>query len=109
MAQADFAYEPVDDPAGLPMAVSIFADRAHVRDEIRDDAAGAGLAVRECGSVSALLEGEPRPLGEIVLLDCPQVDVSCLAALARLDMRAKHAGAHLQKTTSDAALDHVYA
>ena len=69
MPQADFAYAPANDAAGTPLAVSVFADRSHVRDQIGEDASAAGLALRECGSVAALLEGEPRPLGEVVLLD----------------------------------------
>jgi len=109
MPQADIAYAPANDPAGLPLAVSIFADRAHVREQIREDVAAAGLALRECGAVAALLEGEPRPLGEVVLLDCLQVDAAALAALARLDLRAKQAGAHLVISTTVAALDDVFA
>jgi DNA-binding MarR family transcriptional regulator len=109
MPQADFAYAPANDSAGMQPAVSIFADRSHLRDEIRDDVAAAGLALREAGSVAALLEGEPRPLGEVVLLDCPQVDGAALAALSRLDMRAARAGAHLVISTSVAALDDVFA
>ncbi|HYD23259.1 MAG TPA: winged helix DNA-binding protein [Croceibacterium sp.] len=113
MPQVDWAYAPArdraDDPEAQPLAVSIFADRPHVRDEMRDDAAAAGLALRECGSVAALLEGEPRPLGEVVLLDCPAVDGAALAALARLDVRAARAGAQLVIATSVAALDAVFA
>ena len=80
MPQADFAYAPANDPAGMPLAVSIFADRAQLREQVRDDVAAAGLALRECGEVAALLEGEPRPLGEVVVLDCPAVDAGVLAA-----------------------------
>jgi len=109
MPQADFVYQPANDAAGQPLAVSIFADRVHVRDEIRDDVAAAGLAVRDCGSVAALLEGEARPLGEVVLLDCPQVSGAELAALSRLDVRVAHAGAHLVISTTVAALDDVFA
>ena len=46
MPQADCTHAPANDSIGVPLAVSIFADRAHLRDEIRDDAAAAGLAVR---------------------------------------------------------------
>jgi hypothetical protein len=109
MPQADFVYQPANDAAGLPLAVSIFADREHVREEIRSDVAAAGLEVRECGSVAALLEGEPRPLGEVVLLDCPQVSGADLAALSRLDIRAARSGAHLVISTTVAALDDVFA
>jgi len=109
MPQADFTYAPANDAAGMPLAVSIFADRPHVRDQVREDVAAAGLDLRECGSVAALLEGDPRPLGEVVLLDCPQVDAAGLAALARLDMRAARSGAHLVISTSVEALDDVFA
>jgi len=109
MPQADFAYAPANDAAGLALAVSVFADRAHLRDEVRDDALAAGLALRECGAVAALLDGEPRPLGEVVLLDCPAVDAAMLAALARLDMRAARSGAQLVISTTVAALDDVFA
>ncbi len=113
MQQAKFAYDPandaVEDAIGLSLAVSIFADRAHLRDEIRDDAAVAGLTLRECGEVAARLEGGPRPLGEIVLLDCPAVDGGMLAALTRLDMRVARSGAQLIVSTTVEALDDVFA
>ena len=109
MPQADFVYLPANDTAGMPLAVSVFADRARLRDEIRGDAEAAGLAVRECGDVSALLAGEARPLGEVVLLDCPEVDAAGLAALSRLDMRAARSGAQLVISTTVAALDAVFA
>src|SRR5687768_295940 len=107
--QADFAYTPANDAAGMPLAVSIFADGPVLRDELREDVEAAGLALRECGSVAALLEGEPRPLGEVVLLDCPAVDAGMLAALARLDLRAARSGAQLVISTTVEALDDVFA
>lgn len=109
MPQADFAYAPARDAAGLPLAVSIFADRVHVRDEIRDDASAAGLRVCECGDVAALLEGEARPLGELVFIDCPAVDAATVAALHRLDLRAARAGTHVVIATGIAALEDVFA
>ena len=109
MPQADFVYQPANDAAGTPLAVSIFADRAHLRDEVRDDVLAAGLALRECGSLAMLLEGEPQPLGEVVLLDCPEVSGAELAALSRLDVRAARSGAHLVISTTVAALDDVFA
>src|SRR6478735_11858376 len=109
MPQADFVYRPANDAAGMPLAVSIFADRAHLRDEIRDDVAAAGLAVRECGPLAALFDSEPRPLGEVVLVDCPEVSGAELAALSRLDARAARSGAHLVISTSVHALDDVFA
>jgi len=108
MPQADFVYQPANDTSGMPLAVSIFADRAHVRDEIRDDVLAAGLALRDCGTLAQLLEGEARPLGEVVLLDCPQVSGAELAALSRLDVRAARSGAHLVISTTVEALDDVF-
>jgi hypothetical protein len=109
MPQADFAYAPANHASGMSLAVSIFADRPLLRDELREDVVAAGLALRECGSVAALLEGEARPLGEVVLLDCPALDAAAMAALARLDMRAAHSGAQLVISTTVAALDDVFA
>ena len=76
---ANFAYaSPANDGGGLPLALSVFADRAHIRNQIRDDAEVAGFRIAEQGDVSlllegegllegeALLQGEPRPLGEVV-------------------------------------------
>ena len=88
MSQADFAYAPANDVAGLPRSASIFADRAKVREELRADVEAAGLAVQDCAPLAALFEGELRALGEVVLLDCPQIDAAAMAALARLDLRA---------------------
>jgi DNA-binding MarR family transcriptional regulator len=109
MPQADFAYAPANDAAGMPLAVSIFADGPVLRDQLREDVAAAGLVLRESGCVTALLGGEPRPLGEVVLLDCPTVDAGMLAALARLDMRAARSGAQLVISTTVEALDDVFA
>jgi hypothetical protein len=109
MPQSDFAYAPANDVAGLPLAASIYADREPVRDEFREDAEAAGLAVHDCAPLAVLFEGDPRPLAAVVLLDCPQVDAAILTALARLDMRAAHAGARLVITTSVEALDDVFA
>ena len=110
MNQANFAYAtPASDAAGLPLTLSIFANRAHLRGTIRDDAAAAGFRIAELADFSALLEGDARPLGEVVVIDCPEVGGAELAALARLDMRAAHCGAQLIVSTSLAALDDVFA
>lgn len=107
--QADFTYAPASDAAGLPLAVSIYAMRPHVRGELREDAEAAGFAVRTCGPVTDLFDDEARSLGELVVIDCPEVDGATLAALARIDLRAAHAGVHLIVSTSIAALDDVFA
>ncbi|MXO89589.1 helix-turn-helix domain-containing protein [Pontixanthobacter aquaemixtae] len=115
MTQADFQYQPTgvvdgaaNDAAGLPLVVSIFADRAHIRDTIRDDALATGFRMGQIGTVADLLEGNAQPLGEVVMLDCPVVDGGKLAAIARLDERAANSGAHLIVSTSVDVLDDVF-
>ena len=114
MPQGNFAYampanDAVPNIAGLPLTLSIYADRAHLRGTIRDDAEAAGFRIAEHAEVSALLEGEARPLGEVVVLDCPEVGGAELAALSRLDVRAAHCGAQLIVSTTVGALDDVFA
>lgn len=109
MPQANFAYDVAGDAAGLPLALSVFADRPHLREEMRDDALAAGFRITQAAELASLLEGEARPLGEVLLLDCPAVDGAALAALARLNLRAAHTGAQLVVSTSLAALDDVFA
>ncbi|WP_237164893.1 winged helix DNA-binding protein [Paraurantiacibacter namhicola] len=92
----------------MTLAVSVYADRDAVRSQIREDVTAAGLSVRECGGVAGLLEGDPRPLGEVVLLDCPQVSGAALAALSRLDERVARSGAHLVISTSVDGLEDVF-
>ncbi|MCJ2186910.1 helix-turn-helix domain-containing protein [Novosphingobium beihaiensis] len=111
--QPDFAYSSraADRgmaPGGLPVALSVFADRAHLRATIQDDAQAAGLTVTAAGALADLLEGSAQPLGDVVLVDCPQADAQTLAALARLDMRAARCEARLIVSTSVAALDAVF-
>ena len=110
--EASLARSPrhaANDPAGLPLALSIFADRAHLRGQLRDDAEAAGFRINRLDEVAGLLEGEAQPLGDVVLLDCPVIDGTSLAALARLDLRAAHCGAQLVVSTTVAALDDVFA
>ncbi|MFC4294374.1 winged helix DNA-binding protein [Novosphingobium tardum] len=92
----------------LPLAVSVFADRAHIRAEIAEDAEAAGLRLSASGALEDLVEGEARPLGEVILVDVPVVGARSLAALARIDMRAAHSEARLVVSTSLAALDDVF-
>ena len=96
------------DSCGLPLALSIYADRANLRGTIRDDAEAAGFRIADCDGLGVLLEGEARPLGEVVVLDCPQVSGAELAALSRLDVRAAHCGAQLIVSTRLEVLDDVF-
>lgn len=108
-SQEDFRYDaPAGDRAGLALTLSIYADRAHLRDTMRDDAQAAGFHVRDASGLIALLEEPARPLGDVVMLDCPIPDGATLAALVRLDMRAAHSGARLIVSTTIAGLDDVF-
>lgn len=109
MAQSNFAYlASSNDAAGIPLALSIYADRAHLRGQIGDDAQAAGLRLVQAGDIAELLTGDARPLGDVVMVDCPGNDAAALAALARLDIRAAQAGAMMVVSTSLAALDDVF-
>lgn len=109
MAQVGFAYDGLNDPAARSVSVSVFADRPHMRGKLREDAAAAGLVVAGTGSIASLLEGASRPLGDIVILDCPRVEAAEIAALSQLDMRAARSGTHLIVSTSMDGLDAVFA
>ena len=100
--------EPDYEAGSLPLGVSVFADRAGLRDEIVEDALAAGLRLAAAGSVAELSGSEPRPLGDVVLIDAPANDAAALAALARVDLRAARSGAQLVVSTSLAALDDVF-
>lgn len=115
MAQADFEYQPAsiapeaaNDAAGVALAVSIYSDRAHMRDMMRDDAQAAGFRLGQVGDLDALLGKAAVPLGDVILLDCPIAGGGILAALSRLDTRAAHSGSQLIVSTSVEGLDGVF-
>lgn len=126
VAQAQFAHRdsefsgfvPANDGApgdargrisARPLEVSIFADRAHLREDVREDALAAGLRVGQCGELGLALDRAELPLGGVVLVDCPELSGERLAALASLDMRVARSGGRLVVTTSLDALDSVFA
>jgi len=105
----DWTYGATEDaPAGLPLALSIYADRAIVRSVLAEDAQAAGLRVSVATDLASLGQGEARPLGDVVLIDCPVVDAATLAALSRLDLRAARTGTRLIVSTVVDALDDVF-
>lgn len=114
MSQASFAYSPpanyADDvlPGVMP-GLSLFADRGHLRDTMRDDAQAAGFRILASARLADLHEGGVQALGDVIVVDCPQPGGAELAALSRLDMRAARSGAHLVVSTSVAGLDDVFA
>lgn len=108
MGQVDFAYQRANDAASVPLTVSIFADLVHVREQIREDSAAAGLRIGEVGPASSLFEADAQVPGDLVVLDCPAAGAATLAALARLDMQMASGGAQLIVSTSVAVLDDVF-
>lgn len=106
--QADFSYEPVHDAAGCRLSVTILADRAHVRAQMRDDAEMAGFSIRCCGELADFAQGEVGSLGDLVLVDCGEATGEAMALLSRLDMRVGKAGSQLVVSTTLAALDAVF-
>lgn len=110
MVQANFAYAaPANDAVGVPLAVSVFADRAHVRDQVCEDIALAGFRLAEVGELALLVDADEmcRP-SDVVLVDCPRIDGATLAALARLDVRAAHGGTQVVVATEIDSLDDVF-
>ncbi len=93
----------------MQLSLAVYADRPHLRTLMADDAVAAGFRIGRVAGIAALLEGDAQPLGEVVLVDCPQVDGAVLAALARLDLRAASCGAQLVVSTTVEALDDVFA
>ena len=110
MAQPNFAYDSAaNDAAGVPLSLSVFADRAHLAAQMREDAEAAGFRFAAGGGLDGLLEGEAAPLGDVVLVDCPVPGAAALAALVRLDLRCVHSGTRLIVSTSVAGLEDVFA
>jgi len=107
--QADFSYAPVQDAAGCQLTVTILADRSVVRENMRDDALETGFRVRNCMSFTQYAEGEWGPLGDLVLVDCGELDAAAMATLSRIDSRVEKAGAQLIVSTTLSALDTVFA
>jgi hypothetical protein len=104
----DFSYGESGGAQAGGSAMAIFANRAQVRQEMREDAEQAGFSVRETGSLARLLEAA-APVAEVVLVDCPEVSERGADALARLDEHAARTGTQLVLSTSFAGLDAVYA
>lgn len=113
MGQVDFAYAAAADAAGLPLAVSVFADCDRVRREIEEDVAAAGLGLRQSRQLADLADGEAEAeaeaLGEVILLDSTAPDARTIAALARIDARAANSGAQLVISTNVDSLEDVFA
>ncbi|MES2493552.1 MAG: MarR family transcriptional regulator [Pseudomonadota bacterium] len=111
MAYDNFAYgTAAANGTGASLSLAVFADRPHVRQQLAEDAAAAGFRVTGSASVGTLIEDDAaKALAEVVVVDCPAPDGAGLAALTRLDVRARQSGAHLIVSTTVAALEDVFA
>ncbi|MEQ8411049.1 MAG: MarR family transcriptional regulator [Erythrobacter sp.] len=109
MSASDFTYDPASDAAGLPSRIAVFADGSPRRAEMLGDLAGAGFRTIDAGALGGLIDGPIALMGDVVLVDCPDVEARHLAALTRLDMRVAQSGARLIVSTSMQALDDVFA
>ncbi|MBA4354750.1 MAG: MarR family transcriptional regulator, partial [Novosphingobium sp.] len=86
MGQALAQFDHTSDDVALlrplsPLAVAIFSDRAYLRTEMAEDAAAAGLRVTRTADLCALIAEPEQPLGDLVLVDCPVIEGTELAAL----------------------------
>jgi hypothetical protein len=105
----NFSYgSPANDAGIVPLSLAIFADCNATRELLRGDVELAGFQSVRCHPLAELTDDAVRPLGDVVLLDCPQVDGATLAMLTRLDVRAAQSGAQLIVSTSVDALDDVF-
>jgi len=105
---APAARGPAVDLPGRAPALAIYVDRPHLREQLREDALVAGFRVASCQGFAPLTAQEPRALAEVVLVDCPVPDAASLAALSRLDLRARQGGTQLIVSTTAAALEDVF-
>lgn len=106
MPQTDFDYGAAAG-TGAP-TLSIYADRPHRLDTLREEAVQAGFAIAAEGPLAALSAERPPPPGEVILIDCPAADEPSLAALARADAVASGSAVQLIVSTGAAALDAVF-
>lgn len=101
------SYQALSDAAGLPIAISLFADLAFLRSEMLADAELAGFRVVQAEALAELEGGAARALGDIVVVDAPAADACTLAMLERLAQRIASSGASLIVSTQIGALEPV--
>jgi len=102
------SHGPANDMGGIALTLAIYADRPHLREQLREDALIAGYRVSECAPLDRLEQEDGRPLAEVVLVDCPVAGGARLAALARMDMRVAEARGQLIVSTTAAGLEDVF-
>ncbi len=109
MAYVDFSYAPAGDAAGLPISVTILADRDDARADWCEFADMAGWRVVHFGGFESIADDTVRVLGDVVVADCREASAAVLAALSRIDTRVARSGAELLVSASDRAMEAVFA
>ena len=115
LQQAGPQYGGRCDAAGLPVAISIFADRRDTRAAMCADATLAGLRIVQDEALAGLEDGledgveggGARALGDLIAVDARGADAATLAMLGRLAERVARSGARLIVSTTIGALEPV--
>lgn len=106
---SDFAYQPAQaDDGAWQASLSVFCDDSAARHAIEADLGEAGFRLARSGPLAAILDDGPAVLGDVVVVDCSEVDASAMAALARLDERVSRSGARLVVATTLDALEALF-
>ena len=107
----DAVFEGPRDAAGVPIAITLLADRPHVREAMLADAELGGFRVARTGALDAKAGADEGSrawaLGDIVAVDVPAADAASLAGLERLAERIARSGARLVVSTTIGALEAV--
>lgn len=88
--------------------ITIFSDRAHIRDQLREDIQTAELHVVDCGPLSLLHGQRYWQTGDVILADYPAIDAAGMAQLCKLDTQIAKTQAKLIISTTMGALDDVF-
>jgi hypothetical protein len=90
------------------ITVSLFSDNENALGLLAEDALSAGLQIASQRNLVGVLDGAGAILGEIVLVDCGEIDAERLAALSWLDERAARCGSEMIVSTTTDALEDVF-
>lgn len=108
MNQDDFAYDSALTYSNQ-MNAYVFHEETLARTEIAEDLRGAGYRIGMQDHVDRLLDQRIEDLGDVVVLDCAQVDPERMAHLSQLDMQLARSSTQLVVTTNLDNLDAVFA
>ncbi|MEO0464301.1 MAG: MarR family transcriptional regulator [Pseudomonadota bacterium] len=108
MAQAQFLYEGARDAAGVAARVTVFGLNRRKGSAILDDLGKAGFRAVDGGQLEHLLDGPVTALGDVVIVECPDLGARDMAAFARLDERIARSGTQLIVATGMEGLDAVF-